>query len=452
MSTDRIPPHSLDAERAVLGAVLLHNEALDDAELLPGDFYRRAHAQLWATMLALWEDRTAIEAVTLREALTRAGILDEVGGPAYVASLLDGLPQAVNVGFYARIVRDHARRRAVIASANRILESAYQAEEDAERLAERAEAAMREHAERPSFVALDARRQWEAMVEDITQPPTERLWLGIPTLDNIVGGIHAGEVFGVLARPSVGKTLLLGHILRAMACGGAGVVVFSLEMPAAQIVARVARAIYGVDRRGLEYQARSGDGGARYVTALPNTVLIDTPGLSLAKMEAALRLVTPRHLGNVPPKVVLIDHLGLIGGDRAMSTYDRVSTQAREIKELAKRNHCAVVLAIQVNRDQGGDGSKELTLGAARDSGVVEEAMDYMVGCRRMDYCAALSREDRKQYENVLFLHLLKNRHERLGDEFALRLDPTTLAMQEDPDINAPDVATDAVARFRSRR
>lgn len=134
-----------------------------------------------------------------------------------------------------------------------------------------------------------------------------------------------------------------------------------------------------------------------------------------------------------------------------MSTYDRVSTQAREIKELAKRHNCAVILAIQVNREQGGDGSRELTLGAARDSGVVEEAMDYLVGCRRMDYCATLTREQRQCYDGIIFMRVLKNRHGELGRELAVKLDPVSLALAE-TDMDAPDVATDAVARFRGRR
>jgi replicative DNA helicase len=138
-------------------------------------------------------------------------------------------------------------------------------------------------------------------------------------------------------------------------------------------------------------------------------------------------------------RVVCVDHLELIGGDRTMSTYDRVSTQARELKELAKREDLAVLLLIQVNRESGGDGSRELHLGSARDSGVVEEAMDYMVAMRRLDRSTTLGRAERERYRDVLFAKALKHRHGGAsGEEFAYRLDGQTLRLTEDAQLK-PD-------------
>src|SRR4029077_465197 len=192
--------------------------------------------------------------------------------------------------------------------------------------------------------------------------------------------------FGLMARPGIGKTLVLCHLAGAVAETGAGHVCFSLEMPAAQIVDRLGAAHYGLSRHWFRSRLEQGLlDPTDYQTAFQSFVLVDTPGLSVAQMGAKLRQIQAGPLKDTPIRLVTIDHLGLVGGDRTMSTYDRVSTQARELKELAKRFNVTVALAVQVNREQGGDGSKELGLGAARDSGVVEEALDYLVAMRRLD-------------------------------------------------------------------
>ncbi len=155
----------------------------------------------------------------------------------------------------------------------------------------------------------------------------------------------------------------------------------------------------------------------------------------------------------MPPRLIIIDHLGLIGGDRTLDTYDRVSTQAREVKELAKRLNCAVLLAIQVNREAGGDGSKELGLGSARDSGVVEEAMDYLIGIRRLDRSQTLSVADRARYRNVIFAKVIKNRHgDPHAEEIAYRFNAVGLQLIEDPTlhIDADDIGR--IAQMRSGR
>ena len=127
---DRTLPHNLDAEKSVLGAILIHNEAFNHAaELIDSrDFYRDAHRRIFDKMVALSERNDAIDLVTLKEELQRAGELEEVGGPAYITSLADGVPRSANVEHYARIVKEKATLRNVIHAANRILADAYHAE------------------------------------------------------------------------------------------------------------------------------------------------------------------------------------------------------------------------------------------------------------------------------------------------------------------------------------
>lgn len=282
---------------------------------------------------------------------------------------------------------------------------------------------------------LDADAQLAAMqAEDSEAQSGRRVYLMLTALDEQIGGIRRGEVCGLMARPGIGKTLVLCHIAQAVT-ESAWHVFFTLEMPAAQIVARLQQRLYGMGRNQREDAARANRLDAdQYRAAFAKLLLVETPGLAVWQMAELLEsMKASGPLKGETLACVTIDHLGLIGGDRKLTTYDRVSVQAREIKELAKRLECAVLLAIQVNRDSGGDGSRELSLGSARDSGVVEEAMDYLIGFRRLDRSVTLPPADRERYRDVLFAKVIKNRHGDVhGGETAYRLYPVGLRLEED--------------------
>lgn len=299
---------------------------------------------------------------------------------------------------------------------------------------------------------LDADGQLVAMAaEDHEAATGRRVYLALPAIDGQLGGIRRGEVCGLMARPGIGKTLVLCHVTQAI-CEWAWTVFFSLEMPAAQIVARLQQRLYRLGRVQREDRAR---GHAldldAYRQAFKQLLLVDAPGLSVGAMARAIEAMQTRGpLKDQPLGAVIIDHLGLIGGDRKLTTYDRVSVQAREIKELAKRCQCAVILAIQVNRDSGGDGSRELSLGSARDSGVVEEAMDYMLGMRRLDRSTTLPPQEREKYRDVLWLKVIKNRHGDAGyQETGYRFAPIGLSLTEDPALRLEE---DTVAKIAAQR
>jgi replicative DNA helicase len=166
-------------------------------------------------------------------------------------------------------------------------------------------------------------------------------------------------------------------------------------------------------------------------------------------MSQRIRRLQDREFQGRAIRAITIDHLGLIGGDRKLATYDRVSLQVREIKELAKAHNLAVILAIQVNREAGGDGSKELHLGSARDSGVVEEAMDYLIGMRRFDRSEALAQVERDRYKDVLFLKVIKSRHGTPGEEVSVQFDHT---LDVRPIAMAVPESAAKVAHFGGRR
>src|SRR5881392_2239237 len=156
---ERSLPHNLEAERSVLGAILLHNDAFNlAAEVIDsGDFFRDAHRRIFDKMVKLAERSDAIDLVTLKEELTRAGELDEVGGPAYIAALVDGVPRSTNIEHYARIINEKATLRQLIFSANKIVATAYEADEEAEVILDQAEHAIFAIADRKirdGFVSL----------------------------------------------------------------------------------------------------------------------------------------------------------------------------------------------------------------------------------------------------------------------------------------------------------
>jgi replicative DNA helicase len=301
---------------------------------------------------------------------------------------------------------------------------------------------------------LDADAQLCAMMtEDLEAATGRRVHLSLDAIDEQIGGLRRGEVCGIMARPGLGKTLLLCHVAHAVT---AWHVLFSLEMPAAQIVARLQQRVYGLGRNQREAQSQAGQlDYAAYRAAFQRLLIIETPGLSVSQMGDVIRRMQQPGgpLAGETLALVTIDHLGLIGGDRRLATYDRVSVQAREIKELAKTCSCSVLLAIQVNRDSGGDGSKELGLGAARDSGVVEEAMDYLIALRRLDRSLTLSPADRDRYKDVLFAKVVKNRHGDVnGSETAYRLYPVGLRLEEDRRLHPTENDFARVAASSGRR
>lgn len=303
---------------------------------------------------------------------------------------------------------------------------------------------------------LDVDAQWRAMeAEDREAVTGRRVYLGLPRIDETISGVRRAEVLGVMGRPGIGKTLILAHVAQGQAeSTPSGHVFFSLEMPAAQIVARLQQRVFHLGRHGRDDAAKAGTlNRERYRELFGSLFLVDTPGLSVGQMEGILRQIAAGPCRDHGIGLVTIDHLGLIGGDRKLTTYDRVSVQAREIKELAKRFQCAVVVAVQVNREAGGDGSRELSLGSARDSGVVEEAMDYLVGLRRLDRSVTLPSLEREKYRDLIFAKVIKNRHGDIDTrETAYRLFPVGLCVEEQAHIHAEENDIARIAAIGSRR
>src|SRR5262245_8829643 len=235
---DRTLPHNLEAEKCVLGAILINNQAFNQAaEVIDAqDFFRDAHRRIFEKMVGLTDRSQPVDLVTLKDELARSGDLDEIGGPAYIAALTDGVPRSANVEYYARIVKEKSTLRRLIQSANDVLIRAYDAEEDADDLLDEAERSIfqiAEHRLRTGFVPLSELVGSSYQIIEKLQEH-KGLVTGVPSgfvdLDELTSGFQKSDLVIVAARPSMGKTSFVLNV--ALHCGieaGKTVGVFSLE-------------------------------------------------------------------------------------------------------------------------------------------------------------------------------------------------------------------------------
>src|SRR5918996_291221 len=307
---ERTLPHSLDAEKSVLGAILIHNDSFNHAaELIDAhDFFRDAHRRIFDRMVQLSERNHAIDFVTLKEELARAGELDDVGGPAYIASLADGVPRATNVEYYARIVKEKSTLRNLIFAANKILTNAYEAEQEPEIILDEAESAIFSVADdrlKAGFVPMrDLVKESFPKIEQLFEQ--KRLITGVPTgfvdLDAMTRGFQPGDLVIIAARPSMGKTSLVLNIAQYVALqpdqGAVGV--FSLEMSKESLFLRLLTSEAQIDSHRLMSGAIGQKDYGRISHALESLSAMqlfidDTSNIGVMEMRAKARRLQAEH-------------------------------------------------------------------------------------------------------------------------------------------------------------
>jgi replicative DNA helicase len=395
-AVDRPLPHNLEAERAVLGAILLNAEAIHQAVefIRETDFFRDAHRRIFEKMLGLMERGQAIDFITIKDELARSGDLDQAGGPAYVASLVDGLPHGVNVGDYARIVKQKSTLRSLIQSANRILSGAYHAEEDAEVIIDEAEReifAIAEGSVHGGFVSMrDLANASFAMVEQAHA--RKQLITGVPTgfveLDEMLAGLQPSDLIIVAARPSMGKTSLVLNIAQHVGTKTdmtAGF--FSLEMSKEQLFLRMLTSEAGIDGHRL----RTGFLGERDFPKLTsaletlgraNIYIDDTASIGVLEMRAKARRLKAEH----GLDLIIIDYIQLMQGrGRFENRVTELASISRGLKGLAKELNVPVVVLSQLSRAPEQRPSKRPQLSDLRESGALEQDADVVVMIYRED-------------------------------------------------------------------
>lgn len=358
---ERTLPHNLEAERSVIGAILIQNDAYDMAvEMVrPEDFYRDAHRRIFEKIIALAERRVGIDFVTLKDELARAGELDTVGGPAYIASLVDGVPRATNVEYYAKIVKEKAVLRNLIAAANSIVVDAYEADQEASEILDRAEHAIFQIAEgriRSGFVSLNDIAQ--TSVEAIQKAHEEKkLITGVPTgfadLDSLTSGFQRGDLIIVAARPSMGKTSLALNIAQHVGTKTDQTVgVFSLEMSREQLFLRMLSSEAMIDGHSLRTGFLRSDDWGRLTEALgvlgqAKVFIDDTPGIGVLEMRAKSRRLAAQH----GLHLLVVDYIQLMQGrGRFDNRTQELGAISRALKGLAKELDIPVIVLSQLSR------------------------------------------------------------------------------------------------------
>ncbi len=389
VTPDKSIPHNVEAEESVLGALLIDPEALFRVApfLRPDDFYVQKNAWLYQAILDLHERREPLDLVTLRNEMEARGLLEEIGGVAYIAQLMEAVPTAIHVEAYGHIVEEAAVRRRLIRAASDIAQLAYQEQQDIEQVIDQAE----QH-----LFSISQRRLSRDMapIREVVQAYYDRIeylydhrgeTLGIPTgfadIDRLLGGLQKSDLIIVAARPGVGKTSLGLSIARNAARLGRHVAIFSLEMSREQIVQRLISAETGIDAQRLRLvNLQEGDWAllshAMGVLSELPIFIDDTPSISALQLRTKARRLHAEH----GLDLIFVDYLQLMTGDiRAENRVQEVSYISRMLKGLARELDVPLLAASQLSRAVEQRSDKRPVLSDLRESGSLEQDADVVM-------------------------------------------------------------------------
>jgi replicative DNA helicase len=422
-TADRTLPHNLEAERSVLGAILVHNDAFNTAaQVIDGrDFYRDAHRRIFDRMVTLNERSAAIDFITLKEELSRGGELEHVGGPAYIASLVDGVPRATNVEYYAKIVKEKATLRNLIYAANKILSNAYEADQEPELILDEAESlifAVADDRLKAGFVAMrDLVTDSFPKIEQLFEH--KRLVTGVPTgfvdLDEMTRGFQGGDLIIIAARPSMGKTSLVLNIAQHVAVQPEmSVGFFSLEMSKESLFIRLLTSEAQIDSHRL----MSGHIGERDYGRISQALerlsgmrlfIDDTANLGVLEMRAKSRRLQSEHGLNM----LVVDYIQLMS---ARGRYENrtleLASISRSMKGLAKELNVPIVMLSQLSRAPEARSDHRPQLSDLRESGALEQDADVVILIYRDD---AYNRDPNNPDAGTAELILAKQRNGPTG-------------------------------------
>jgi replicative DNA helicase len=388
-SLHRLPPQNLDAEQSILGGILLDNQALHSVlEILEDrDFYSESHRKIFAAIVDLSERNEPSDLITLSNILKDKKHLEPVGGMAYLASLVDNVPSAANIAYYAKIVKEKAILRRLIGTATEILSKSYNTGADIDEVLDEAEHAIFEISEnkiRPAFfpiknVIKDTFRTIEKLYE------RKELITGVPTgfdkIDDLTSGLQKSDLIIIAGRPSMGKTAFALNIAQHAATeAGIPVAVFSLEMSKEQLALRMLSSTAKVDSQRLR-KGFLGETDWPKLTAAAGKLsealifIDDTPAITALEMKAkARRLKAESGLG-----LIILDYLQLMrGGTYKDSREQEISEISRSLKALAKELSVPVIALSQLNRKVEDRTNRRPHMADLRESGAIEQDADVI--------------------------------------------------------------------------
>ncbi|MFC2030318.1 replicative DNA helicase [Chloroflexota bacterium] len=387
---ERLPPQNTEAEEAVLGGLLIDPDAIIRVATIvrPEDFYREKHGWIYDAVQILHERREPVDFLTVCDELERRGRLNEVGGAAFITSLINAVPTSIHVEHYARIVERTGTRRRLIEAAGQIAGLAYQEADDVEEVVDHAEQILFGVSERrisrelvPIKVVLS---EYYDRIEYLTRHRGEMI--GIPTgftdMDRLLGGLQRSDMVILAARPSVGKTsLALSIAHNASKKHGQRVAFFSLEMSNEQVVQRLISAETAIDSQRLRRGDIAEDEWGRFMKATSDLAealfyIDDTPGISALELRTKAR----RLHAEVGIDLLVVDYLQLMRGDfRSENRVQEISAISRALKGLARELNVPVLALSQLSRGVESRQDKRPILSDLRESGALEQDADVVI-------------------------------------------------------------------------
>ncbi len=419
---DRVPPQAQDAERAVLSACLQSADALGESmELLrPQDFYVPRHRAVYQSLIALSERGEPADLITLADHLESQGELAKMGGPAELDAMLDVAASPANVSYHARIVRQRALLREVIAVSHSTAKDAYEGGETAEEILDRAQSelfVLAQQAEKKGYQALKdlANLTFQHIQEayqrggEITGIPS-----GFSDLDKLTGGFQPSDFVILAGRPSMGKTAIALNLACNAASGGHPVGFFSLEMSSEQLVTRLISSMGGFDNHAIRTGRLKPTDWPRLTEALGKLTQLpvyidDSSGISVLELRSKARRMVQLH----SVKLIVVDYLQLMSShDRSENRQQEISQISRSLKALAKDLGITVIALSQLSRaveSRGGDHRPMLS--DLRESGAIEQDADMVSFVYRQEYYEP----DNPELANLAELIIGKQRNGPIG-------------------------------------
>ncbi len=424
---DRLPPHDLDAEKSVLGSILLDPEVIDEISLLvrPEDFYSPAHQQLFHHIREMHNAGGRIDVLLLADRLKKAAEYEAIGGGVYLAELAQVVPVSAHAAFYARIVQHKSMLRSLIHAGNEIIRDAYDPSIEPRELVGRAEERV--------FGILDDRSATQALpLMDVLHEAMERIdarlnnsheTRGVPTgfqdLDNMTGGLNESELIILAARPSMGKTALATNIAEhASLRMQLSTLFISLEMSRLELAERMLASYSRFDAHKLKGN-RFSDADMQMLveknSELSQAKLFvdDTPSRSMAEIAATARRLRRKHgLG-----LIIIDYLQLIEPDNSKdSRQEQVARIARRLKVLARELAIPIVCLAQLNRQTEASKDNIPRLSHLRESGAIEQDADVVMFVHREEYYRTKEEAQAEDLIGKAELIIAKQRNGPTGD------------------------------------
>jgi replicative DNA helicase len=388
-------PQNLEAERSVLGALLLHADAVCDVGFLKAeDFYLPKHQHIYTSILSTFNSRNATDPIVVEEELDRQGVLQEVGGRGQLLDLLESVVSAAGIVYHAEIVREKSIQRRLLETCLDVARRCYENQAAAKDLLD--------EAERQIFEIARMDKSSEASsITDILQQTFERIdnlrarssrVTGLPTdyldLDDIMGGLQPGELIIVAARPSMGKTSFALNLTERVASNKHSVAFFSLEMSSQQVIQNMLCCRAQIDGQAMrkgritdqQYRRLQEEAATLYEVPI---FVDDSPGLTITQLRAKCRRLKQKH----SIEMVVVDYLQLMAaGGRVESRQQEISTISRGLKGLARELSVPVIALSQLNRDVENRDDHRPRMSDLRESGAIEQDADVIVLLHRDEY------------------------------------------------------------------